>query len=430
MCSLLLVGCSLFQAPAPAWPANVPPRNVEITTAPITLKVWLAADYTDTPPVRDLIRDFEQAYPNIKIETTSNILWEEMLGKVELAVSQGVGPDIAHGHAFVFGAQGLADPIDDLWREWNTENEFMPGAMEDVLWKGHYFGVPLDINTLFTIYNKRLFKEARLPEPSRTWTLDDLQVLAPRLTKPDGSQYAIALSSSGWALSGWVYAAGGDLVTERDGKIIATLNDPAVLEMLQLNRKMGLESRVGTLPPPIVRQSDHPVTLFREGKVAMFFSGPWDLARLRNEAPDLMSDVGTAPLPRGAGTTAGGSVQGGGSLVIPRGAKHREAAFEFMKWMVAPPYAKRMALEQGRFPVRTDMYNDPDLRQDPLLTAFYDQLKRARPYKLEAYRNANDTWSEIVKSAFEPNVDLERLVSEAQITLQQQIDEVELAAQR
>lgn len=427
--SLILVACSALQPPSAAWPAQAPPRNPAIAREPITLKVWFAADYIDTAPIRDLLRDFQRAYPNITIEPTSGILWEDMRQRLELAVSQGDPPDVAHGHAFAFGAKGLAQPVDDLWQQWNAENEIMPGAMEDVLWQGCYYGVPLDINALFTIYNKRLLREARLQEPRRRWTFDDLTVMAPRLTKQDGSQYALALSSSGWAMAGLINAAGGDLLTERDNRIIATIDTPEVHAMLKLHRKLGLEDRVGTLPPPIMRQSDHPVRLFAEGKVAMFFSGPWDLARLRNEAPSMMADVGTAPLPRGTGPDAGGSVQGGGSLFVPVGARHREAAFELMKWAIAEPYAKRMAIELGRYPVRTRLYEDPDLTRDQLLRPFFEQLKTARPYKLEAYDEANVIWQETVKAAFDPGADLDAMVRDAQRRIQQSIDAVEQAAQ-
>lgn len=427
MACLLLTSCFSLQPPTPIWPDAVPPRNAAIATDPITLKVWLAADYVNTPPIQALIQDFEAAYPNINIETKSDILWENMRREVEFAITQGDPPDVAHNHAFAMGAQGLAEQVDDLWHAWNVEQDFMPGAMEDVLWKEHYYGVPLDINALFTIYNKRLFREAGLPVPSATWTFDDLSVMAPRLTKPDGSQYALALSSSGWAITGLINAAGGDLLTERNGRIIATIDDPHVRAILQLYQKMGLEDQVATLPPPIERQSDHPVALFQNGKVAMFFSGPWDIARLRSEAPNMMDDVGTAPLPRGRSPMAGGSVQGGGSLFIPRGARNREAAFEFMKWAVSDPYAKRMAVELGRYPVRTQLYEDPALQSDPLLRPFYDQLKRARPYKLEAYVHANDTWKNLVRSTFDPSADLTVELERAQADLQREIDEVEQA---
>lgn len=426
--SLLLAACSNLQTARTTWPAGAPPRNPSIATERITLKVWLAADYIDTQPIRDLIADFEQAYPNIQIETRSGVVWENMAKEVELAVSQGNPPDIAHGHAFAFGAQGLAEPVDDLWRTWNAESEFMPGAMEDVIWKGRYYGVPLDINALFTIYNRRLFRQVRLPEPTDYWTFDDLQVMAPRLTNPDGSQYATALTSSGWNMAGLIMANGGDLLTERDGRIMATLDDPRVAEILKLHRWLGIERQVGTLPPPIVRQSDHPVALFGAGRIALFFTGPWDLARLRTEYPQIMEDVGTAPLPRGTGETAGGSVQGGGSLFIPRGAQNREAAFEFMKWATSEPYAMRLALELGRYPVKTRYYDNPELQQDPLLEPFYEQLKRARPYKLEAYLEANTAWSDAVASVLNPDADVDQIVRDAQQKIQQEIDDTEAAA--
>lgn len=348
--------------------------------------------------------------------------------RISLALAQGAPPDVAHSHAFAMGAQGMAEPLDDLWQAWGVEDEFLTGAMEDVIWKDRYYGVPLDINALFTFYNKRLFREAGVPEPGPNWTFDDFQQITKKLTNPEKQQYAIALDASGWTMSGLIYAAGGDMLAERDGKIVATLDSPTVVSMLKMYRRMGLEDGVGTLPPPIQRQSDHPEALFRDGKVAMFFSGPWDLAKMRQEVPDMLPDLGTAPLPRGTGANAGGSVAGGGSLFVPRGAKHREAAFEFMKWSVADRYAKRMALELGRYPVRSRLYQDPDLQQDPLLKPFFDQLTRAKPYRLEAYRNANDAWVEMMKEVLDREADIEQLLATTQIEVQQYIDEVEAAS--
>lgn len=427
LCSLALTSCSTFQPPVAAWPADMPARNAAIAEEQITLAVWFASDYVDTDPIRDLIAEFEQAYPNINIETTSGLVWEDMNSKVRLALSQGNPPDVVHGHAFAFGAQGMAEPLDDLWQAWGTEGEFLSGAMEDVTWKERYYGVPLDINTLFTFYNKRIFRERGVAEPRKDWTLDEFEQMAEQLTSDDHQQRGIALDASGWTMSGLIYAAGGDLLEPRDGKIVATLDSPEVLSMLQLYRRM-LEKDIGTRPPPILRQSDHPATLFSSGKVAMFFSGPWDLARIRQEAPDMLNDLGTAPLPRGTGENAGGSVAGGGSLFVPRGAKHREAAFEFMKWAVSDRYAKRMALEQGRYPVRSRLYQDPDLQKDPLLVPFFDQLTRAKPYRLEAYRNANEDWVDMMKAISDDNIDLVELLQTTQQEMQAYIDEVEAAS--
>lgn len=420
LAALVLVGC---EAPTPeaAWPSGAPPRNVAIAGTPITLRVWMAADYIDQAPIRDLIADFQQAYPNIKIEQNGYV-WEDMASKVRLAISQGAPPDIAHQHAFAMGAQGMAEPLDDLWRRWGAVEQFMPGAMEDVTWQGVRYGVPLDINALFTIYNKTAFAQAGLEPPGLGYTFAQLREDLGKLTAPDHSRFGIALSSSGWEMYGLLRSNGGELFQERDGKAIVSLDAPQVIETVRFFSDLG-KQQIGTLPPPQERQSDHPVALFSQRKVALFFSGPWDLTRLKNEAPpEVYAEVGTATLPVPWVHAPGSSVQGGGSLFVPKGARHREAAFEFMKWAVSDRYALRLAKEMGRYPVRAALYDDPYFKSEPLLAPFLEQLKTARPYKLEAFAAASQIWVEAVRSAFAPDADVEAILHEAQREAQQAID--------
>ena len=415
---IVLVGCGA-QAPATAWPAGAPPRNPAIADKPITLQVWMAADYVDQAPIKDLVNDFQQAYPNIKIELTSYI-WEDMPSKVRLAISHGTPPDVAHQHAFAMGAQGMAEPLDDLWDRWGAAGQFMPGAMEDATWQGVRYGVPLDINALFMIYNKAAFAQAGLAQPGAGYTFAQLRSDLEKLTTPDHARFGIALSASGWEMYGLVRSNGGELFQEHDGKVVLSLDDPKVIETVRFFADLG-NQQLGTLPPPQERQSDHPVTLFGERKVALFFSGPWDLTRLKNEAPGLYSEVGTAPLPLAQPGAPGSSVQGGGSLFVPKGAQHREAAFEFMKWAVSDRYALRMAKEMGRYPVRSALYDDPYFKSEPLLLPFLEQLKTARPYKLEAFAAASDIWDQAVHNAFVPGVDVGLLLSDAQRRAEQSL---------
>ncbi|HET9223053.1 MAG TPA: extracellular solute-binding protein, partial [Roseiflexaceae bacterium] len=307
-----LTGCGA-QPPVADWPAGAPPRNPAIADTPITLRVWMAADYVDQPPIRDLAKDFQQAYPNIKVELTGYV-WQDMADKVRLAISQGTPPDVAHQHAFAMGAQGMAEPLDDLWQQWSAADQFMPGALEDVNWQGVRYGVPLDINTLFMIYNKAAFAQAGLAAPGPGYTFAQLRSDLEKLTTADRSRYGIALTSSGWGMYGMVRSNGGELLQERDGKTTVSLDDPKVVETLEFFAELG-KQRLGTLPPLQPRQSDHPVVLFSQRKVALFFSGPGDIVRLKPEAPpEVYAEIGTAPLPVPSAGAPGASVQGGGSL--------------------------------------------------------------------------------------------------------------------
>jgi ABC-type glycerol-3-phosphate transport system substrate-binding protein len=407
----LLAACGLV--PEATWPASAPPRNPTIAGTPITLRVWMAADYATQPPILDLVADFQRAYPNVKIEVTG-YTWEDMPSKVRLAISQGNPPDLAHQHPFVMGAQGMATPLDDLWQQWGAAAQFMPGAMDDVTWQGVRYGVPLDINALFMIYNKAAFARAGLAAPGRDYTFEQLRSDLEKLTTPDHSRYGMALSASGWDMYGLVRSNGGELSDERSGKLVPTLDDPRVVETVRFFTEVG-HDQLGTLPPLQPRQSDHPVALFGQHKVALFFSGPWDIARLKQEAqPDVFAEVGTALLPVARPGAPNASVQGGGGLFVPKGAAHREAAFEFMKWVVSDRYALRIAKEMGRYPVRTALYDDRYFKSEPLLAPFLEQLKNARPYRLEAYADIHRIWEDAIRASFSPSADVAAILDDAE----------------
>jgi ABC-type glycerol-3-phosphate transport system substrate-binding protein len=408
---MLLVACGT--TPELNWPAGAPPRNATIAGMPIILRIWMAADYATQPPILDLVADFQGAYPNVKIELTS-FSWEDMPSKVRLAISQGNPPDLAHQHPFVMGAQGMAEPLDDLWRQWGAEAQFMPGAMDDVIWQGVRYGVPLDINALFMIYNKPAFARAGLAAPGPSYTFAQLRSDLEKLATPDHTRYGMALSASGWDMYGLVRSNGGELSDEHSGKLVPTLDDPRVVETVRFFAEVGRD-QLGTLPPLQPRQSDHPVALFGQRKVALFFSGPWDIARLKQEAPpDVFAEVGTALLPVARPGATSASVQGGGGLFVPKGAAHREAAFEFMKWAVSDHYALRLAREMGRYPVRAALYNDPYFKSEPLLAPFLEQLKNARPYRLEAYADIHRIWQDAIHAAFAPNADVAAILEDAE----------------
>jgi ABC-type glycerol-3-phosphate transport system substrate-binding protein len=98
--------------------------------------VWLAADYARAAVFSDLNREFCRAYPGVTVRLLG-VPWEDMPTKVKTAVVGGTPPDIAHQHPFALGAQGFAQPLDDLWRTWGAAPEFLDGALEDASWRGH-----------------------------------------------------------------------------------------------------------------------------------------------------------------------------------------------------------------------------------------------------------------------------------------------------
>lgn len=378
------------------YPVQVNPKITALP--PLTLKVWFASDYYNEPPIVDLMKEFKQAYPNVTI-TVDHSVWEKMRNRVRDAVGSNTQPDVAHQHAFTFGAQGYAEPLDDLWQQWGAAEQFMPGALDDVTWNNVKYGIPLDINTTFLFYNKEMFREAGLPEPGQDYNYTQLMADARKLTRTESGRFGLALKPGAWDTFSLIRSNGGDLMEEGQGKATAKLDTPANIEILQFVSNLVNKEKAATITP--IGRKPEPVDLFMQRKTAMFISGPWDLKTIEKDGPPGLYDtVGTAPMPKGFNGKNNGSVQGGGSLFVPKGAKNREVAFEFMKWAASPRYQMRLAREMGRYPVLNDLYNDPYFTNKPLLKPFLQQLKLARPYKLEAYSLADITWEQVVATIY------------------------------
>lgn len=386
--------------PVTSNPANFPvPINPKIAALPpFTLNVWFADDYYNEAPIVDLMKEFKAAYPNITIAVDHNE-WSKQRNRLKEAVAAGNPPDVAHQHAFVFGAQGYAEPLDDLWQQWGKDATaaFLPNSLDDVTWNGVKYGVPLDINTTFLIYNKQMFKDAGLAEPGPDYNFTRLREDARKLTIGSQGRYGLALTPGAWDTFGLISANGGHLLDTQNGQVTAQLDAAPNVQMLQFISAMVNTDKV--IPTPRYTKEASPVELFKQGKIAMFFSGPWDLKEIELHGPEgLYNQVGTAVMPHGIDGKTTGSVQGGGSLFVPKGAKNREAAFEFMKWAAAPKYQMRLAREMGRYPVLSGLYKDSFFTGQPILQPFLEQLKTARLYRLEAYAQADVAWEQSIGS--------------------------------
>src|SRR5690625_4437628 len=333
-----------------------------------TIDVWLASDFVDQSPIVDAVEEFESVYSNVNVNVVG-VPWEDIPDKIRKSVSGGNPPDAVHGDAYVMGAQGFAEPVNELWDKWGEEDKFLDGAINSITWEGNKYGMTIEINTTFYNYDKALFEEENVDVPT---TIDELVEVSKQLTTD--SRYGFVGESNGWNLYSFVVADGGDLIEElSDGTVQPSLNNDKVVEVVQKYTDLAKVDAAAPIPPAQARQQDIPIALFTAERAAGFVSGPWDLNMLESDFPDKLETVGAAVVPG----SASGSVAGGGSLFVPKGSENKEAAFEFMKWISSEKYGLRLAEEMGRTPVRANLY-DADIFNDPLLEAFVETLNNGK----------------------------------------------------
>lgn len=408
--AMLMMSVLGFSASAAA-PAGIshaaegyPEINPKIAALePLELEVWLPADLAPRPLIGELMTKFQESYPNITINLSGAVPWEEMPAKIKLAVNSGAAPDFAQHHPFVAGAQGFAEPLDDLWAEWGAEDEFLDSCIEDCTWNGVKYGVPFNTTSICLLYNKEMYAEAGIAAPPAT--MEELLEVSKKLTDLSKRRYGFVCYANPWGLFGLVAANGSDLITP-DGK--PNLNDPQVIKTLGDYIKMATVEKVSAVPPPQESQAEVASALFGTGRAAQFITGTWDFSVLREQYPDVWAKTGVAKCP---GTTDS-CVAGGGGNFVPLGAKNREAAFELMKWMSSDGFIIEFSKDFGQFPPRKGQTDDPYFSGE-MMDPFIAALPNARPYKLEAFPKSADAFEQAVRGGFDGG-DFAQLMENAQ----------------
>jgi multiple sugar transport system substrate-binding protein len=130
---------------------------------------------------------FGKMYPSIKV-TRQNLDYNDMLNKLRTAALGKAAPMVARlpilwgvefaakGQLLEFGPADVGYGTDEFW----------PGAIKSVTWKGKSYGVPTNNETMALIWNAGIFKEAGLdPEaPPATW--DDVVAYSKQIKEKTG----------------------------------------------------------------------------------------------------------------------------------------------------------------------------------------------------------------------------------------------------
>jgi ABC-type glycerol-3-phosphate transport system substrate-binding protein len=408
--TFLASGCQIWQGAPAAPPPDLPPRNPDLPKERVNLEVWLYLDFwVQDTLFREIVRDFEETYPNVKVHVQAFVR-ESMASRLRQAALQfGDPPDLAQGHVFAMAAQDFAEPIDDLWQEWDAESEFLPIGMEEVTWQGRRYGVPVEVYCLALLYNKDLFDLAGRPYPDELYEAYRFQEDLAALSAEDGSRYGLGLSTDPWYAFGWLAANDGEVLAQSSDGYTVTLNNPRNVAALQFIADLTYNKNYGPLPTSRPRDYEDARKRFVEEEVAMFFGVPWDIPYIEDNAPNIR--LGVAPMPAPDSATPNMTLRGSSGFFIPRGARNRQVAFEFMKWATSDYYARQLLPRLGRYPAKAWLYDelgDSALAavgsQPPAYRAteqpFFAHLQTAQPYYLDAFPDAERAFVNAIKSVF------------------------------
>jgi multiple sugar transport system substrate-binding protein len=266
----------------------------------------------------------------------------------------------------------------------------------DATVQGSVYGYPNEVDLYALNYNKKLFREAGIASPPKTW--DELRADAQKLTKRDGDrikQQGFGLISS-WA-AGTVHpftsllnSNGGSLI--ENGK--PTLNTPQAAQAFQLIEDLVKKDKVtdASMGTADANTTGPYLDNFVSGKTAMIIMANWWESALKAGLKDKFADIGTAPIPAGpSGDGTSHSVSYSWMTVVngKAGDAKQKAAWDFLSWLNGKESGTKagasamsdLLQSMGILPSSTaDLEAWKSELDRPFLKAYVDQLADAKPF--------------------------------------------------
>ncbi|MEY4417807.1 MAG: hypothetical protein RIQ88_245 [Actinomycetota bacterium] len=253
-----------------------------------------------------------------------------------------------------FGAGKNATDIKSRYLAWRWEH--------GVGYNDAVIGIPTDVGGLEVAYRWDLFKKAGLPykrdDVSKAWStwpkfIDFGKKYMAKLT-PAQKKANIGFMDN----VGTIYAAvlnQGSMKYYRNngtdqGQLVYKTNKQVKLAFDTTidASKAGIGTRIGQF------SSDWNAGMSK-GVFAVMLSPAWMMDYIKGQAPTTSGKWDIADIPGGGGN------QGGSQLTIPKGAKHKQEAWDFITWYLHPDQQLKVFQIYGLFPSTPELYRDPDL---------------------------------------------------------------------
>lgn len=329
--------------------------------------------------VQELIPDFEQNNPGIKIKTQM-IPWTAAQEKLITAYASNNMPDVFQlGNTWIpqFAALKAIEPL-EYWIQNSVKikkQNYFEGIWNTNLLDSVVYGIPWYIDTRVLFYRTDILANAGYKEPPRTWK--ELYEVSKEIKRnqTDKNKYAIYIPTNEWApFVIFGLQNGATLLNNRNcyGNFSSEKYKEAFEYLIQFHKD--------GLAPIGISQVTNVYQAFANEYFAMYISGPWNVSEFKKwMTGDLADKWMTAPLPAPDGDYPGVSLAGGSSLVISRQSEHKEDAWKFIEYLSETRTQLKFYHLVNDLPSLKNAWQDSSLQTDKYMKAFYIQFHHVVP---------------------------------------------------
>lgn len=384
--------------------AESTPSSAEKTNKPVTITYWHTYGDAEEPFFNDTVLPlFQEKYPYISVESL-----RQEGGQYNQLIVAAFGtkqtPDAARidlTNVAAYASQGGLLSLDEMEGFAELKAQCLDGPMATNLFRGKYYGLPLDTNCKAAVMNMDVM--AKLGFTQAPATMEEF-IEASR--NSSAGKYTLNVSGTGdWDTYPYFWLFGGKLTDDGFTKATGYMDSPESIAALQTMIDLH-DAKVFT-----IRDIDGTPDAWdgiQTGEYAMFFEGPWFFSSIPSYAD---KNIIPAPIPAYNGKSA--SVVGGEDIVIFKDSKNPEAAFEFIKFMLSEQVQMMMA-SKGQMPILKSAAEKDQIRNSPVYSAYQKQLESAQT-RIPSPQNTTigQIWSDCMMKALKGEATAEAALKEA-----------------
>jgi len=377
------------------------------TTQPedITLTFWHTYGDSEEAVLLDtVIPLWEAAHPNITITPVrqDGSQYHEM---IVMSFGTGNGPDVARidiSNTASYAAQGGLVAL-DTFDDFDTVSAlYLDGPLSTSLYKGSYYGLPLDTNCKAAVVNMDLL-ESELGLTEIPATMEEFIAAA-----TDRGTYSINVSGVGdWDLYPYFWLFGGVLTNDEFTQATGYLNSQASIDSINKLKELN-DQNIFT-----IRDIDGTADAWAgiQDTYVMFFEGPWY---------GFSENIVASTIPTYEGRSA--SVVGGENISVFVTSEHQEAAYEFAKFMTSEEVQLAM-LTVGQLPILKSLVNNDVVLADPKWSVYMEQLESAQA-RIPSPNNdeIKTIWSNAMTEIFLNGADVAATLTAAATAMDAELD--------
>ncbi len=367
-------------APAQPTAAPVQPTNAPAPEAK-TITIWHQWDGKYLEAIQAAFAEYNKMHPEVKIDLSKP---DDVNNALKVAIPAGQGPDIIGWANDQIGQSAIAGNIVALdtlgvTPDW-LKSTYEPAAVQGVVWKDKIWGLPETQEGIALVYNKALVTDEFLPKAG---DLNDLLAKAKAFqTKyPDKTlvcnqgfggkdAYHVAPVFFGFGVPSYVDDAGA-----------VHLNSP---EALKAGQWMAEFAKVSAKE----QSYDLCLASLKDGKVGMWWTGPWAIAAVE----EAKIDYGILPM--------GKPFVGIKTMLITKNAVDRgnaETALDIIKYYTGADVQKKLALTNKTIPAATAALQDPEVAKLETIKLFGTALNSGVPMANTPFASAQ--WDPVGSAA-------------------------------